>query len=78
MTELSQQGVEAALRGVALVATVEEGHEIFADLSDLVAVQADDCDAFVVANGGVCFAEVGAGLDSGVHLDFDLAGHVFE
>jgi hypothetical protein len=32
----------------------------------------------VVANGGVCFAEVGAGLDSGVHLDFDLAGHVFE
>ena len=75
MTKLSQESVESALGGGALVATIEEGHEVIADLSDLVAVKADDSDALVVVNCCVCFGELLTVLDSGVHFGFDLAGH---
>ena len=73
VTKLSQESVESALGGGALVATIEEGHEVIADLSDLVTVQTNHSHAFVVADGGVCKAEVSAGVDGLVHFDFDGA-----
>ena len=72
---LREDGIQARLGGVGLPATIEQSDEAFADLSDLVSVEADDGDAFfcVEVNRGVSLAPVLALGDCGVHLGFDLA-----
>ena len=75
VAEVGEQSIEAALGGSGLPATVEQSDEVFADFSDLVAVQADDADALlrIVMNRGVPRLPVAGGVSSGIHLSFDLA-----
>ena len=70
--ELVDDGVESALGGDALPSTVKDLHEVIANLSDQVAMQANLRDAVFGANLGVLQSPVLVCLDGGVHECFDL------
>ena len=73
VAEELEQGIEAALSGGGLPATVKQSDEVFADLSDLVAMEADDADALVAVNRGVSRGPIAGGVGGLAHLGFDLA-----
>ena len=73
VAEELKQGIEAALSGGGLPATIKQSHEVFADLSDLVAMEADDADALVAVNRGVSRGPIAGGVGGLAHLGFDLA-----
>ena len=72
---LREDGIEAALGGVGLPATVKQGDEALSDLGNLVAMEADDGHALLIVeiNRGVARLPVDALGDRLVHLDFDFA-----
>jgi len=70
--ELVDDGVESALGGDALPSTVKDLHEVIANLSDQVAMQANLRDAVFGADLGVLQSPVLVCLDGGVHECFDL------
>lgn len=72
VAEFVDDGVKAGLCSVGLPAPVKDGHEVVANLSDQVAMQADLRDAVVSRNAGVGVCPVLASADGGVHLRFDL------
>lgn len=72
VAELVDDGIQAGLGGVALPAPIEDGHEVIANLSDQVAMQADLRNAVLGGHAGVGVGPVLASGDGGVHLRFDL------
>ena len=72
VAELIDDGIEAGLGSVALPTAIEDGHEVIANLSDQVAMQADLRDAVFSGHSRVAVAPVLVCLDGGVHLRFDL------
>ena len=73
VAEFVDDGIQAGLRSVALPTAIEDGHEVIANLSDQVAMQADLRDAVVSRHASVGVGPVLASGDGGVHLRFDLA-----
>lgn len=73
VAEELKQGIEAALGGGGLPATIEQSDEVFADFGDLVAVEADHADALMAVHRGVAGLPIAGGVGGGVHLSFDLA-----
>ena len=76
VAELVDDGIQAGLGSVALPSTIEDGHEVIANLSDQVAMETNLRDAVLSGNSSVAAAPVLVCLDSGVHVGFDLAHEV--
>ena len=72
VAEFVDDGVQAGLGGVALPTAIEDGHEVIANLSDQVAMQANLRNAVLGGNSRVAAAPVLVCLDGGVHEGFDL------
>lgn len=68
-----KNSVQAGLCGGGLMPTVEDLHEIFTNLSNLVAVEINTGHAVAVTNNlSICEAEVLRVGDCSVHQTFDL------
>ena len=78
VAEELEQGIEAALGGGGLPATVKQSDEVFADLCNLVAMEADDGDALVAVNRGVSRGPIAGGVGGLAHCGFDLAHDALE
>ena len=78
VAEELEQGIEAALGGGGLPATIKQSDEVFADLSNLVAMEANDADALVAVNRGVSRGPIAGGVGGLAHCGFDLAHDALE
>ena len=72
VAEFVDDGIQAGLGGVALPTAIEDGHEVIANLSDQVAMQANLRNAVLGGHSSVAAAPVLVCLDGGVHVGFDL------
>ena len=73
VAEELEQGIEAALGGGGLPATVKQSDEVFAHFGNLVAMEADHADALVAVNRGVSRGPIAGGVGGLAHCGFDLA-----
>ena len=73
-TKFSAKCIESGFCGVRLITTVKDGHVIVRNLSDLIAMKANNRDAScrIKMYRSVARLPVDVGLNSGTHLGFDL------
>jgi len=72
ITERIDKGVETGFGGVGLPTAVKDGHGVFIDCRDLIAVEIDETHTLNGDHLSVARLPVLVCLDGGVHLGFDL------
>ena len=78
--ELYAQSVKSTFGGGGLITSVKDGHVVIRNLSDLVAMKANNRDASfrIKVNRSVAGLPVDVLLNSGTHLGFDLTHEVVD